>query len=523
MKRAALMNTWLSMLLSLGTAGAATVSVSAGGDPLTNGRALQATLNAASPGDTILLQAGGTFAGGLELPVKSCPATSADDECWITIRTSALDELPAPGTRIHPSQSAALPKLISDSRPVLRTQPGAHHYRIVGLEMLPSNGTYLINLVLLGTGMERAVEDLPYKIVLDRCYLHGDPVSGTRRGIALNSRDTDVINSYIEGIKDVKYDSQAIAGWNTPGPIRILNNHLEAAGENVMFGGEDPAIPDLVPSDIWIKGNHFYKPLAWKESDQWRVKNLFELKNARRLLIEANVFENNWVAAQNGFAILFTPRNQDGSAPWSVVEDVWFRYNLVRGVASAMNLLGADDIYTSKQTRNILIEHNLFEDVGARWGGRGIIFQLLNGTDAVVIRHNTAPDATTAIFAEGSPNSGFVYENNLTLGGIMGTGTGPGGETLDLYFPAARVRQNVLIGGAAGQYAATSCDRIDCFPSSLEAVGFQDLSTRPGNWRLLSSSPYKGQATAPGDGGRELTDVGADADSVYAVTAGVVQ
>jgi len=518
----AVLHTLLAVLVSAVIAGAATLHVPAAGDPPSNGRSLQAALDAAVPGDTIVLQAGGTFAGGFELPIKSCLALNPEEECWITIRTSAMDELPAPGTRIHPSHSAALPRLISDSGPVLRTQPGAHHYRIIGMEILPARGRYLTNLVLLGTGVERAVEDLPYRIVLDRCYLHGDPVHGTRRGIAMNSRDTDVINSYIEDIKDAENDSQAIAAWNTPGPLRILNNHLEAAGENVMFGGADPAIPDLVPSYIWIKGNHFYKPLAWKESGQWRVKNLLELKNARRLLIEANVFENNWAAAQSGFAILLTPRNQDGSSPWSVVEDVWFRYNLLRGVASGINLLGSDDIYTSRQTRNILIEHNLFEDVGTRWGGRGIIFQLLNGTETVVIRHNTAPDAARAIFAEGRPNVGFVYEDNLTLGGIGGTGTAAGDDTLATYFPDARFRQNVLIGGAARQYTGTSCDRIDCFPSSLEAVGFQDLGARPGNWRLLSSSPYKGQATTPGAGGPERTDVGADVDSVYAVTAGVV-
>jgi hypothetical protein len=478
-----------------------------------------------------VLQAGGTFSAGyalgtysgaFELPAKSCVPSRPEEECWITIRTSALDQLPAPGTRIHPSDSAALPKLVSDFGPILSTQPGAHHYRIVGLEMLPSSGIHLANLVLLGTGVERVVDDLPYKIVVDRCYLHGDRATGARRGIALNSRDTDVTNSYFEDLKDAYNDSQAIASWNTPGPIRILNNHLEAAGENLMFGGEDPAIPNLVPSDIWIKNNYFYKPLAWKESGPWRVKNLLELKNARHLLIEANVFENNWAAAQTGFAILFTPRNQEGSAPWSVVENVWFRYNVVRGVASAINILGSDDIYTSQRTRNLLIEHNLFEDVGPRWGGRGIVFQLLNGTEAVVIRHNTAPEATNTIVAEGRPTVGFVYENNLTLGAILGTGTAPGDDTLATYFPQARVRQNVVIGGAASQYAGTSsCDGIDCFPPSLEAVGFQDLASRPGDWRLLSTSPYKGRATLPSDGAPEWTDVGADVNSVYAVTAGI--
>src|SRR5262249_38836706 len=54
---------------------------------------------------------------------------------------------------------------------------------------------------------------------------------------------------------------------NGSGPFRIVNNHLEAAGENLMFGGADPAIPQQIPSDIEICHNHFFKPLTWKADD----------------------------------------------------------------------------------------------------------------------------------------------------------------------------------------------------------------------------------------------------------------
>ncbi|MFB3852293.1 MAG: hypothetical protein ACE148_00565 [Vicinamibacterales bacterium] len=52
---------------------------------------------------------------------------------------------------------------------------------------------------------------------------------------------------------------------------------------------------------------------SWRGAE-WQVKNLFELKNALRVTVEANLFENNWQAAQAGYAIVFTPRNQDGGA-----------------------------------------------------------------------------------------------------------------------------------------------------------------------------------------------------------------
>src|SRR5439155_6309552 len=99
------------------------------------------------------------------------------------------------------------------------------------------------------------MEDLPHHIVFDRCYLHGDPTKGARRGIAMNSRYAAVIDSYLSDFKEVGADSQAIDGWNGPGPFKIVNNYLEGAGENVMFGGTDPSIADLVPSDIEIRHN----------------------------------------------------------------------------------------------------------------------------------------------------------------------------------------------------------------------------------------------------------------------------
>jgi hypothetical protein len=129
-----------------------------------------------------------------------------------------------------------------------------------------------------------------------------------------------------------------------------------------------------VPADIVVTGNHIAKPLRWRtgtpgaEVTAWTVKNLFELKNARRVLVDGNLLENNWLAAQNGFAVLFTVRNQDGRAPWSVVEDVTFSNNVVRHVGAGVNILGRDDIHPSQQTRRIAISGNLFDDVGGPWG-----------------------------------------------------------------------------------------------------------------------------------------------------------
>src|SRR5205823_1930446 len=97
---------------------------------------------------------------------------------------------------------------------------------------------------------------------------------------------------------------------------------------------------------------------------RWLVKNLFELKNAQDVRVEGNVMENNWTDGQTGYAVLFTPRNQDGGCPWCVVQRVTFVNNIVRHAAGGINILGVDDIYSSLVTNNITVQNNLLDDLG---------------------------------------------------------------------------------------------------------------------------------------------------------------
>jgi hypothetical protein len=481
----------------------AALTVSGGRDiPVPSGGNLQAALDEAQPGDVIHLEPGAIYTGPFVLPAKRGTE-------WITLATQAVDRLPPPGERVTPDHAALMPKLVAASGSVIAAARGAHHYRFVGIEVHPSPGVFLTNLVDLGS-RENTLENLPAHIVFERCYLHGDAKRGTRRGIALNGRHMAVLDSHLSDFKEVGADSQAIAGWGGPGPFRIENSHLEAAGENVLFGGADPAIRGLVPSDIEIRRNHFVKPLSWKADERiyegraWTVKNLFELKNARRVLIEGNVFEHNWVHAQNGFAILFTVRNQNGHAPWSVVEDVIFRNNVVRHTGSGVNVLGRDDA-ASQQTRRIAISNNLFFDVGAqKWGGGGRLFQFLDDTASITIEHNTAFQTANLVTADGRPHAGFVFRNNIALHnryGVIGTRTAPGTHTLETHFPGADFRRNVIVGGTAARYPPDNF-----FPGALEEVGFSD--TAQGNYQLREDSPYKRAAT-------DRKDIGVDFDTLW--------
>jgi hypothetical protein len=498
----------------------ATAEASSGAvfEPVT-AAAFQQALNAAQLGDTIILQAGTTYTGWFTLPNKTTGSG------WITIRSSAMDALPAEGVRVGPSDAANMPKVVSQggNTAAIRTAAAAHHYRLIGLEIIaPADNANLWNLIELGTtgSAQNTLASVPHDIVIDRSIIRANSATQrVARGISLNSASTDILNSYIAGFKWDGFDTQAVGGWNGPGPYNIINNYLEGAGENLMFGGADPSIPGLVPADIVIRGNHFYKPLSWKIGHPsyggipWTVKNLLELKSARSVLIEGNIFEHNWVHGQVGYAIVLTPRNQDGGAPWTVVEDVDFVNNIVRHSAAGFNILGEDYLHPSQQTQRIRIENNLFEDIGGAEWGNGRLFQIIDRTADLIIRNNTAFHTNNIISASGGAHTGFVFTDNIVPHnsyGVHGDGMGVGNSALNTYFPGAVFTKNAIMGGNANSYNQYPGN---FFPANWGQVQFEDLDG--GDYRLAATSPYK-------DAGTNGKDIGADFGALDHATRGAI-
>lgn len=477
------------------------------------GADLQSFIDRARPGDILLLEPGATFVGNFILPALP-PQPSGIPAQFITIRSAADPSRFPAGERVRPAHAEWMPVLRSpNTGSAIATRPGAHHWRLQWLAF-DANARGEGNIISLGDG-SRAQNDLatvPHHFELDGLIIRGDAEHGQKRGIGLNSGDTVIRNSDIRDIKYVGQDSQAICGWNGPGPFVIDNNYLEAAAENVMFGGGDPSIPDLIPSDITIRRNHMTKPLEWRTSrPRWTVKNLLELKNARRVLIEGNLFEHNWVAAQTGYAILFKSVNQDGRAPWSQVSDVTFQFNTVRHVSSAINILGVDREHPARELRGLQIRHNLFYDVdGSRWGGDGRFLQVGGGPIDVVVDHNTAIQSGSVLQLYGSRNGrpwvieNFHLTNNLTLHnqfGILGDSAGFGKSAIAAYLRREEIRRNVLAGGDPSRYPADNL-----FPSVDELMAeFVDSANQ--DYRLRADSRFSQAATDGSALGANLEEI----------------
>ncbi|HEY7543802.1 MAG TPA: right-handed parallel beta-helix repeat-containing protein, partial [Blastocatellia bacterium] len=432
------------------------ISVLSGGD-------LQAALNAAQPGDTVEIAAGATFTGKFYFRDK------VDNGKWIIVRSSRASELPE-GQRVSPADAPKMARLVpNDNAHVFDFYPTsngftkARRWRFIGLEIMP-NAKYQpnSNLIKLGTNgsWQTRSEQAPEDIIFDRCYMHGTATGEAFRAVTICATRTGIINCYLSDFHVRGFEAQAILIANAPGPILIENNYVEGAGENLMSGGVDLRIKDLVPSDITIRRNYFFKPMSWQ--GVWSVKNLFELKTGQRVLIEDNVFENNWVDGQAGWAILFTTRNQSGGNPWSAVRDVTFQNNTIRNVAGVFQILGRDYNYPSERTERIVIRGNTVDGYGSpELGTNGRFLTMVGDSKDVIVQNNSAisPDAITPVVFDGLPTSGFVFTDNIFSRGsfgVFGSGQSEGKASLDYYAPGYVFLRNVILGGAsvAGRYPA---------------------------------------------------------------------
>jgi hypothetical protein len=423
---------------------------------------LQAAIKNANCGDKIELQSGAEFAGLFRFPEKPC-----DDSHWIVVRTSAADSsLPPEGSRLTPCWAGvtslpgrpdfhcaaaqnSLAKIefnVKSGLGPLIFQQGANHYRFVGLEITRTAGP-VVSALSVAPGGATANH-----LIFDRVWMHGTAQDETTRAINLNGMShVAVVDSFFTDFHCIAItgsctDAQVVAagGGNVPtGPFKIVNNFLEASGENILFGG-GPAT--MTPADIEIRGNFFFKPMTWKEGEPgfvagasgrpFIVKNLFELKNAQRVLFEGNVLENCWGGfSQNGYAILLTPKNQANRCPLCRVTDVTIRYNLISNVGAVFEIANIRSDAGGETTAG---ERYSIHDVvainvrGKEYGGSGLFAQLLVSAPPlhdVQIEHVTA-FIPRAIFSITNTDkfANFKIENNILLTGqysVLSAGGGP--------------------------------------------------------------------------------------------------
>jgi len=489
------------------------------------GCGLQYALDNCARNDIIEVTGGATYTGQFTLKYK------ATGSGWIYIRPSTYSSLPAVGVRVVAADASNMAKLTgatADTATVI-TENNTAYYRMIGLEVTTSSSTATqlqSGVIVIGNG-NTSHSTVANHIVFDRCYVHGsaDGAHAGRRGFYIAGENIAVIDSRVSGFYDDGADSQAILIYMGNGPFKVHNNYLEAASENINYGGVDPQITGSVPIDSTITHNHFFKPLAWIGAGH-NVKNLLEFKNAIRVLVEGNTFENNWVDGQSGFSLLVTPRNQDGGAPWCETSDITVRLNKFINCAQGINVSGHDNDFPSQDSKRILIENNLIDVTGIT-SASGVLFQVLNGPQYLTIQHNTGlisggTDPALCVSTNVPVAEYFTFKDNIVSSGTYGFfGADPPTADGDPTFAAKyasnfEFTKNALIAGTSGNYTGTAAGNF--FPANIAAISFTNASGSfaTNNYALSGASSYRaGAANEASDG----TDNGCDVSALNAALA----
>ena len=296
-----------------------------------------------------------TFASGGMLYPNNLPSPLAQDTTYY-IRDLSGNSFKVAAT---PGGAAIDLTNVGTGMQSFSNQSVPHGWKFSGIEFAPTSGTFLFNEIIVGNGHETSPLSMPSHFEFDRIWMHdfSEAQNGPIRGIAENSTNFNIHDSYIAGMKAVgNGDTQAIAGWSSYGPTAITNNFLESAGENLLYGGAIPTYYPVTNQNKTITGNYFYKPFIWKQisgtatpsgtclfdaanspdpdhrGGEWYfdtatsqqyvcvngtwtttassaptygVKNIFEFKSARNWTVTGNVFQGSWTDAQQGQALGF--------------------------------------------------------------------------------------------------------------------------------------------------------------------------------------------------------------------------
>jgi hypothetical protein len=438
-------------------------------------------MKAANCGDTIQLQQGATFT----LKSPSLPSKNCDSKHWITIRTSAADAaLPPEHVRINPSYAGVAslsgrPKFSGPNKNVMAKlvisasaiQLG-DHYRLIGLEITrPKDGKWYNSLVQFAGS----------HIILDRNWIHGDPTADTPHLVqtGVGADHVAIINSYMNDAHckavpaAICTDSQTLSDGGHGTFLKAYNNFMEAAGENIMFGGATAA---TITSDVEIRLNHLFKPLTWNPMDKsfmgtkFTVKNNFELKQGRRILVEGNILENTWGGfTQAGANILITPKNQAGNqgtniCPICYVSDVTLRYNYIRHGGQGLQIANGPSTNGgwSMGGHNYSIHDLVFDGMqysecyqcANSLNHLGSAYQL-PAPPAAEIMHDVTIDHLTIV------NTGFLATGNTATGFLVMNGPPAGNKTATPRMDNIQWTNSIVDAGTSGS-SATGGGSNDC-------------------------------------------------------------
>jgi hypothetical protein len=314
------------------------------------------------------------------------------------------------------------------------------------------------------TANQTTIDAAPAQIVLTGVIV---PKHRGKCAFEIHARQSQLVDCEAHDTYDPALrDSKGIYVCNAPGDIQIRGGYYEAGSENVLFGGDAPRIPGLIPAGFLFDGVTLVKPLDWRTNTDpvtgaainENVKTIFEVKNGQNILVKNSVLDGCWKASQTGYAITLTPR-----WPGSAVRHITFEDVTVRNASALLNLLGYDDGTTaSQQTTDITFRRVNATVSHVQFGGTGVCAQIQSEPARLTFDANVfRGDGGNTIYIgkglvvqadgtkrDGGPIEGFVLTNNDMTFGLNGLNTFGKAYALDwqLALPGGIIDGNTFRG-----------------------------------------------------------------------------
>ncbi|MGC1646645.1 MAG: hypothetical protein WA741_12510, partial [Candidatus Sulfotelmatobacter sp.] len=293
---------------------------------------------------------------------------------------------------------------------------------------------------------------------------------------------------------------------------------------------------------IWMPGQPGF--VGGVSGHPFIVKNLFEIKNAQRVLFEGNILDYSWGGVgQTGFAIVLTPRNQTPNVcPLCRVKDITLRYCKIRHMASGMSIANAlsDSGGAATAGERYSIHDLVFEDIdGTVYKGFGAFAMIVSTAPPLreeKIDHVTGfpPRVALNIGADrDKPRAENVSITNSILSAAEREVTTTGGGQKNCTFGAVQIGPEAVFKSCFNSMTFAhnaiigpikQWPRENSFPKNEKAVGFVNYNHGvDGDYRLCKDKnrpPSCQQASPYVHAGSDGKDLGADIDAVEAATHG---
>jgi hypothetical protein len=259
---------------------------------------------------------------------------------------------------------------------------------------------------------------------------------------------------------------------------------------------------------------------------------LWEIKFGRYIVVDGNVLQNQWIAAQD-YAITITVRNRwGGFSVASVVRELQFSNNIFKNLANGVVILSSDrDDGITQRTSDITFRNNLFWNVGVNWDSAccgHMLINLMHGgspTDVakrIFLIHNThdngMPNNSNGMITDFGDDGGAtesMWLNNVHQHGGAGFRSSisatDSAANISRFLPpgdATNWHHNLIVNKGGARYPRAGIYVTGPWPQQ-----FVDYSG--GDFTLVQSSRGKRAAA-------DTTDIGVDMARLKAATAGTI-